>query len=86
LTYCCRKDIPGNKLQGYFAKPAFVGIGTGLAAVAGTITGLVAVGFAAAATAPVWLTVAATVIVAAGIGIVCTNLGVNDWLKAGLIT
>jgi hypothetical protein len=61
-----------------------VGIGAGLAAaalVAGTIVGLVALGFAAAATAPVWLTVGATVVVASLIGVACTNFGVDDYVK-----
>jgi hypothetical protein len=64
-----------------------VGLLASLAAatiVSGTIALAVGVGIAAAATTPVWATIALTAVVAAGIGIACTNLGVNDSVKGGV--
>jgi len=61
-----------------------VGVATGLAAAAivgGTILGLTALGLTAAATAPVWLVVGATALVAAAIGVGLSNLGVNEALE-----
>lgn len=81
------RTVKNQDYRSSTAADTIVGIGAGLVAAAvvtGAVAGLVAIGFAAAATAPVWLTVAATVVVAAGIGIVCTNLGVNDWVKGGV--
>jgi hypothetical protein len=71
------------KNQDFWASTAadtVVGVATGLAAAAivgGAIVGAVALGF----TAPVWLAIGATVLVAAGIGWGLSALGVNNALQ-----